>query len=113
MDKIEVVINVSRRQDPDALPIQGNTFLRSAVALIADAAQVAGESAIHHQFELGGEIFSLRQAAGVGHLQILGSSGIVSRLRSLQKSENGSAGSIASKWVLGRLVCRRRGGGAQ
>jgi hypothetical protein len=54
-----------------------------AVALIADCSQVAGESAIHYQFQLGGEIFTLSQAAGVRELQILRGRRIVSRLRSL------------------------------
>ena len=98
-DEIEVGINISGGQSSDALLVRRRSFLWRSLRLIADQPQVAGKCAVHHNLQLGGEFLSLRRALGVGHLQILRGSGVVSRLRGLEKSVYGAVGSVTAQWV--------------
>ena len=58
-DQDQIGLDVSGGQAADSLLVQRHAFLRRPVGLIADAPQVAVEAAVNHDFQLGGEIFSL------------------------------------------------------
>ena len=77
-NQIETTFNISGHERANALLVQSSPFLSSSFGLIADLPQVSDESAIHHTFQLGGELLTLRCAFGTGDLQILRCDGVIS-----------------------------------
>ena len=113
-NQIEVGIDISGGQSADALLVWRRSFLWRSLRLIADQPQVAGKCAVHHNLQLFGEFLTLRRALGVGHLQILRCSGVVSRLNGMEKSVYGAVGSVTAQWVrCGRRLGSGTGGGAR
>ena len=108
MDQIKSASTSPADRTADALPVERHSFLRGAVGLIADRRRLPEKARSITDFQFGGEFFSLGQAAGGGHLQILGGGGIVSCLRGLEKSEQSSAGGVAAERVGWRLRWRAR-----
>ncbi len=104
MDQSEIGFDVPGGKHADPLAVERHSLLRCSLRLITNPPQVPGESPVHDGFQREGELFSLGLALGSGHLQILGRRRIISRLRCLQKSEQGSAGRVPAQRVLGGFV---------
>ncbi len=119
-DKNEIGLNVPGVKRADALLVQGHSFLRRPLRLIADSPQIAGERAINHHFQFGSQVVALGLTPGSGYLQILCRDRIVPRLCGLEKSIQSAAGGVAAEWItcrpvrgVGRvpargLLCRRQ-----
>src|SRR6476660_8920205 len=58
-DESEIRLDISSGQGADSLAVQRHAFLGRSLGLVADAPQVAGESAIDHDLQLRSKIFAL------------------------------------------------------
>src|SRR5262249_1528990 len=82
-----------------------------SLGLLADIFQGAAERTVHHNFELHRCLLALGLAMRGAHLQILRGNSVVSRLRRLQETEDGSIRSTAAErigWCSRSVRCRLR-----
>src|SRR5207245_8606749 len=98
-DEIEVSLNIPSGQTADSLAAYRNSILQRSIGLIADPPKVAGEGTVHYVLQLDGKFLTLSCALGIGHLQVLGGVGVISRLSGLQESVYGAAGRVTSQGV--------------
>ncbi len=112
--QVQVGLDIAGRHGAQFLAAERNPFLRSSLRL-GKATYASGEcGAIHHRFELGGDLFSFGLATRSVHLQVLSGDAVVARLSGLQETKDGARGSGAiqriDRWV-GRGRSGRRSGG--
>ena len=97
--EFEVSFHIACRHDSELLTAQRNAILRRSLRRGAESFEAAGESIVHHIFQLDGHLLAFGLAACGAHLQVLGSEIVVAVLRGLQESEHGTGRSRAIQWV--------------
>ena len=97
---VEVDFHIAVGHGADLLVIEGHAFLGNTLRL-GEASDLADEGSVHHGFQFGCDLLTVRLAARVAHLEILGSDAKVAGLRGLQKSEHAAGGSGAIQGIGG------------
>src|ERR1700722_4605992 len=104
-------IRVTARKSSDRLLVDGTEFW-IAIGTRTEPPQATDEGAVHQHLQFFGCVRSLRLAMRCTHLQVVGGSLVISVLRLLQKSEDSSGRSVASK-LIGRAGSRSGRGALQ